>query len=517
MRSAAAEGTEAEFTPDTLPKDPEMLQGMIVTLWSEVARLKDRNERLEHFLALLKRYQFGRRSEKLSAEQFLFPFMGPAEPEASSPPPAVPDPPPATTSKPSSHGRRKIPSHLPRLVEVHDVPAEKRICSGCGGELGSMGQEVSEELEYKPASFHVVQHIRMKYACKQCQENVVIASGPDRPIDKGLPGPGMLSHVLVSKYADHLPLYRQEGIMGRNGIEISRSTLCDWVRECADLLQPLVDAMKEDALRGEKVNTDDTPVPVLDETRKETRTGRLWVYVGDEAHPHVVYDYSPTREKKWPLSFLGGYRGYLQADAYAGYDAAFSTGTVIEVACWAHARRKFFDAQETDRERSLAALSFVHQMYEVERVAKEMTRDSRARLRQERSRPILEAFKGWLQAQALQVLPKSPLGEAIHYALAQWVALNRYLDDGILEIDNNSAERALRPVAIGRKNWMFAGSDEGGRRAAVIYTLIQSCKRSGVEPFAYLRDVIARIGSHPAKKVLDLAPANWKPLQTDSS
>ena len=483
------------------------LKKMVREMAEALQALQERNKALEHQLARLRRHQFGRKSEKVDSGQLLLGF---AQLQGVEPP--APPPPP---KKPASngHGRKPLPDELPRERVEHDVPPESKRCGKCGAELEKIGEEVTRQLDYVPASFVVREHARAKYACKRCEETVVLAPLPPQPIEKGLPGSGLLAHVLVSKYADHLPLYRQEGIYKRQGVELSRSTLCDWVRDCATLLGPIVRAMTREVLASKKIHTDDTPVPVQDRLHPtRTRTGRLWVYLGDRHHPYTVYDYTPSRKRDGPVRFLGDYKGYLQADAFGGYDAIYAGKEVIEVACWAHARRKFHDALPTDPERGHAALAYIGQLYAVEREAREKELDAEARraLRDERSRPMLESFRRWLDAQALAALPQSPLGGAIGYALGQWRALNRYLDDGDLEIDNNPAERALRRVAIGRKNWLFAGSDAGGRRAAIIYSIIATCARHDVDPFAYLRDVLERVATHPSSGIAALFPPNWK-------
>jgi transposase len=424
--------------------------------------------------------------------------------------PPVPVGPPAPKPKPKGHGRQRLPEHLPRERIEHTLPAEEQRCGKCGGTLEKIGEETTEQLDYVPASFVVRQHARVKYACKGCEENVVLAPLPPQPIERGLPGPGLLAHVGVSKYADHLPLYRLEGIFKRHGVELSRSTLCDWVGWEATLLEPIVEAMKREVLASKTIRTDDTPVRVQDPACKGTRQGRLWVYVGDEAHPFTLFDYTPTRARDGPMAWLDGYSGYLQADAFSGYDALYAGEDIIEVGCWAHARRKFHDAESSDRERAHVALGFIGQLYVVEREARDLDAEARRQRRQERSRPILERFRVWLDAQAPAVLPKSPMGDAVGYTLSQWTALSRYLDDGDLDIDNNVAERALRPVAIGRKNWLFAGSDAGGHRAAILYSIMATCKRHGVDPFAYLRDVLDRVATHPSSAIAALFPPNWK-------
>jgi transposase len=498
-----------------LPTDPQALRQLVVELLLALQEKDRRIGQLSSQLEALKRRIFGRSSEKLDPGQLaldLGAWLAAHPAEAAAQPPV----PPASEKEPAprdAHGRRRLPEHLPRhRTEYHPAPGE-RVCRECSAELKRIGEEVSEQLEYVPASLFVRVHARIKYACAQCQGNVVSGSLPVQPIDKGLPGPGLLAHVLTSKYNDHLPLNRLEGIFQRQGVELSRSTLCDWVAASARLLEPLVGVMKTEVLASRKIHTDDTTVPVLDKTRESTKTGRLWVYVGDGSHEHIVFDYTPDRSRDGPLRFLQGYKGYLQADAYAGYDAVYAGGEVIEVACWAHARRKFFDAMKSSAARAQISLAHIRELYAIEKRGRDLGEAERRDLRVVEGKPLLDAFKTWLDDEAKKVLPKSPIGEAIHYARAQWVGLTRYLEDGLLELDNNRAERALRRVAVGRKNWMFAGSDEGGRRAAIVYSLIASCAALKIDPYAYLRDVIERLPSCSAEDAAALrllTPKAWK-------
>ena len=495
-----------------LPTDPQALRQLVLELLSALQEKERRIGQLSSQLEALKRRIFGRSSEKLDPDQmaldlgaWLAAQTSPASQQAPEPPRSEPE---ATPRQ--GHGRRRLPAHLPHhRTEYHPAPADL-VCRECSRELKKIGEEVSEQLEYVPANIFVHEHARIQYACPHCQGNVVIGSLPVKPIAKGLPGPGLLAHVLTSKYNDHLPLNRLEGIFQRHGVELSRSTLCDWVAASATVLEPLVGVMKAELLTSRKIHTDDTTVPVLDKNRSSTKTGRLWVYAGDSDHEHIVFDYTPDRCRDGPLRFLGGYKGYLQADAYAGYDAVYAGQEVIEVACWAHARRKFFDAMKSDGTRVPIALAYIRQLYAIEKRARDQEAAERCALRAAEAQPVLDAFKVWLDAEAQKVLPKSPLGEAISYTRAQWVALTRYLEDGILELDNNRAERALRRVAIGRKNWMFAGSDEGGRRAAIIYSLIASCANLKIDPYAYLRDVLGRLPSCSPDDLQQLTPKAWK-------
>jgi transposase len=498
-----------------LPTDPQALRQLVVELLLALQEKDRRIGQLSSQLEALKRRLFGRSSEKLDPNQLVLELGAwlAAHPVAADP--VAPEPPSSEkeASPRNGHGRRRLPETLPRhRTEYHPAPGD-RVCRECSSALKRIGEEVSEQLEYVPASFFVREHARIKYACPHCQESVMIGTMPVQPIDKGMPGPGLLSHLLTSKYCDHLPLNRLEGIFQRHGVDLSRSTMCDWVAASAALLAPLVEVMKTEVLASRKIHTDDTTVPVLDKTRETTRTGRLWVYVGDSAHEHIVFDYTPDRSRGGPLRFLKGFKGYLQADAYAGYNAVYAGCQVIEVACWAHARRKFFDAMKSDAVRSRVVLAHIRELYGVEKRGRDLGEIERSALRLREAKPLLDAFKVWLDAEALKVLPKSPLGEAIGYARGQWVALTRYLEDGLLEIDNNSAERALRRVAVGRKNWMFAGSDEGGRRAAILYSLIASCAALHIDPYAYLRDVLERLPScapENAAALRALTPKAWK-------
>jgi transposase len=497
-----------------LPSDPRALRQLVIELL-EALQEKDRQiGQLSSQLQALKRRLFGPRSEKFDEHQLVLDLGAwlAANPPSEQAQPVEPEK--AVSQEEASsrngHGRRKLSRELPRQrTEYHPCEADLS-CRECEQKLCPFGEEVSEQLEYVPASLFVREHARIKYACPSCQGNVVIGSIPVKPIAKGVAGPGLLAHVVTSKYADHLPLNRLEGIFERQGVELSRSTLCDWIAASATLVEPVVEAMKAEILASRKIHTDDTTVPVLEKDRGKTKTGRLWVYVGDLQHEHIVFDYTPDRCREGPRRWLAGYEGYLQADAYAGYDAIYGTESIREVACWAHARRKFFDAIGHDSLRARFALAHIRELYDVEKRARELDPDARRQLRQQKARPILKTLHEWLQDQVAGTLPKSPIREAIGYALGQWAALIRYLDDGILEIDNNRAERALRRVAIGRKNWMFAGSDAGGHRAATLYSLIASCAILKLDPYAYLRDVLERLASQTVIDPATLTPKAWQ-------
>ncbi len=480
-----------------------MLRRMVLQLLANV-------DSLQHELLWYQRHLFGRRSEKLDPnQQMLFDLLEQKiQGSAAQPKPAAAKPPVASNAR---NGRVPLPKHLPRERTEYHPPQEALTCPQCGQAKERMGEEVTEQLDYVPASFMVRQHVRVKYVCKKCQEGVVIADLPARPIEKGRPGEGLLAHVLTSKYGDHQPLHRMEGIFQRHGVQIARSTLCDWVAECATLLAPVVQEMHRQILQSPKIHTDDTPVTARNGSGKDKHKGYLWAYIG--LLKDVVFDYTPGHSREGPLRFLGDYTGYVQADAYNGYDALFAKGHAIEVACWAHTRRKFFDAQGSDPARATEMLVLIGDLYEIEARAKQekLEPDQIKALRQKESRPILEVIEKRLTLWGPQVLPKSPIGQAIGYAQGQWQALNRYLDDGVLDIDNNLAERTLRMVAIGRKNWLFVGHDNGGHRAAIIYSLVAGCKLCRIDPFAYLRDVLERISTHPASRIAELLPRNWQP------
>ena len=495
---------------------------------------------MEHQLQQLLRRLYGRSSEKIDPRQMVL-FAEMLKQLEEQNPPADPEPEstaPAANRK--GHGLRRIPDDLPRERRIHDLPDEEKPCPCCGTMRTLIGQETSEQLDYVPAKVKVIEHVRLKYICKDCEAKaaeggpqITTAEKPLAPIEKGLAAPGLLAHVIVSKYGDHLPLHRLEKIFQRHGIDISRSTLCDWMRQSAEALRPLYDVMIREVRDGKMIHTDDTPVDVLDRKRTQTRQGRFWVYVGDEHHPQVVFDYTPSRKRDGPMALLkdwgGGEIRYLQADAFGGYDGIYAGeagGNIVEVACWAHARRKFYEARKTDRRNSAQALAYIKLLYEVERETADLPPRERADIRQERSAPILVKFREWLTglrvsnggnacedvARRSLVLPKSAMGKAITYALNQWAALCVYLLDGDLNIDNNKSENALRRIAIGRKNWLFAGSDNGGKTAAILFSFIATCQRHHVNPFDYLREVLTRIASHPHNRLAELLPDRWQPL-----
>ncbi len=511
-----SEGSASPTNPADLPDDPAVLKPIIAQQSELLAKQGAEIEKLRQQIDQFKRLLYGPRSERFVPEQMVMSFLSQSFP-AQLPPPGVPprdrvrDPKhfePQKAIGKNGHGRQNLPEHLKRVPVLHDVPEDQKRCGGCRKGLVKIGEDTSEQLEYTGPQLKVLKHIRPKYVCPdECEEcGVVQAPPPAGPIEKGLPGPGLLAHVCVSKFDDHLPFYRQQEIFARQGVHIARSTQCDWIAAAADLLEPLVALMKMRLLSSKKIHTDDTPVPVLDGSREHTREGRLWGYVGDDPNPYVVFEYSPDHREVYPLQFLKDYLGFLQCDAYTAYDKVQAR----VVGCWAHTRRYFFDAQKSDPARAAVALGFIGKLYDVERIAKDLTAAKRLAMRQEESKKTIEALKAWMDAEELSILPESAIGNAFQYARNQWKRLLRYLDDPTLSIDNNCAERILRGVAIGRKNWLFAGSDEGGRRAAILYSVIESAKRNGVEPLAYLTDLLARIATHPARRLEELLPDQWR-------
>jgi transposase len=493
-----------------LPDDLNLCHEIIRQQAETIAESRRRIEQLEHQIEQLLRRQYGPRRESVDPDQLRLFTDDATEDLVEDAPEEFTE---AEDARPKRRwrrrGRQRLPEHLPRQRIEYELSDEELPCLDCGHLRVKIGEEVSEQLEYVPASMQVLQHVRFRYACRSCQEHVAIADKPPQPIDKGLPGPGLLAQTITSKYSDHLPLYRLEDIFARHGVELSRATLCGWMASCAELLTPLYDLMVQRVLLSTVIHTDDTSVPVWDPTLPKTRTGRFWVYIGDVRHSYVVYDYTPRRTRDGPERFLKGFRGYLQADAFSGYDRICAGPDVVEVACWAHVRRKFFEARTSAPVLAHAALARIRQLYAVEHAADGLSAGNRCALRQRDSVPLLVAFGEWLIEQGRHVLPKSPIGQAIAYAQSNWAALCRYPEHGELSIDNNLAERMLRAQAIGRRNWTFLGSDRGGRTAAVLYSLTGTCKHHDIDPFAYLRDILSRLPSTPPGKLDELLPDVW--------
>lgn len=507
--------------PDLNTLDAAALRDMVIKQHAQISSHEAEVERLRSIIARLRRLQFGRKSEKIQREieqlelQLEELEAGSAEKREQTEKalaPAAAAVFAAATRKPA---RRPLPDHLPREVALHEP--EQKGCPACGGSLSKLGEDVSEMLEYVPARFKVIRHVRPKLSCTQC-DTIVQAEAPTRPIARGLAGPGLLAHVLVSKYADHLPLYRQSEIYAREGVDLERSTLADWVGSTSELLNPLHEALRHYVMHAGKLHADDTPVPVLAPGQGRTKQGRLWTYVrddrpaGDSAAPAVWFTYSPDRRGKHPHRHLADFTGTLQADAYAGFNRLYDTGRIREAACWAHVRRKFFDLHAAHASPvTTEALERIGSLYAIESEIRGRSSGERQRERHTRARPLLNSLKDWFKESLTKLSRKSETAAAIHYALGRWPALLRYCDDGSLEIDNNSAERALRAVALGRKNYLFAGSDAGGERAAVIYSLLGSAKLNGIDPESYLTAVLRRVADHPINRISELLPWNLFP------
>jgi transposase len=585
-----------------LPDDLSACQVMIRQLLEMLKDTRHELEGVQHRLDLLLKRVYGPKAERFDPNQPTLFDGGPPEP-APEPAPTPPDEPDAAPrSKKKGHGRRPLPDHLQRRRIECDLSDVEKLCPCCRQPRIKIGEEASEQLDYRPASLFIREQVRFKYACPSCLKKpaagsalpadadaaeasgvatqepeltpvpkttespctstaseapspgvseppvtstpltswlppesgvngamslIVTAPLPKQPLPKSIAAPGLLAHIIVCKYLDHLPLHRQEGIFSRQGVDISRKTMCDWMAGCAELLTPLYDLLKADLLRSRVVNTDDTRVPVQEKGSNKTKSGRLWVYVGDRDHPWTIYDYTPTHSRDGPAAFLKGYRGFLQADAATLYDRIYQPGAITEVGCMAHARRYFHEAQNSDMARAHEAMARIRCLYAVEDEAKaqiakgslsDVEADAvRLRLRQEKTAPLLNAMCQRLQEQQAQVLPKSPIGHAMAYALRHWQALTRFTECGWLGIDNNVAERALRGIAVGRKNWLFAGSDEGGKTAAVLYSIAVTCKSLGIEPWGYLRDILTRLPEHPAERLLEFFPKSWAAAQRQAA
>lgn len=557
--------------PAALPEDVSVLRTLIVQLIEELRKRDGRIDDLQQRMDLLLRRLYGRTSEKLDPAQLLL-FLLQEDGESSEQPP-LPEPPPelppasvaaapaAAAPKKPGHGRRRLPDTLKRVEVIHDLtPAEKE---SLGGEanLKLIGREVTEQLEWEPSSLFVIQHVQLTYARLDAgaagetpsaasdasaptpeaaatadavalpPASIITASKPPQPIPGGLPGPGLIAHAATAKYVDHAPLNRQERQFARHGLSISRQTLCGWVLAGADLLMSLSTLACGIVIRSGVVHLDATTVKIRDAHEKLKRTGYFWPCVGDDLHPLIAFHYTPTHCREGPAAILRDFQGFLQVDAHNVYDDLFVGGRIVEVDCWMHARRKFFDARTVDRLRAETALAHIGRLYAVEREIatnlagewRELPREERfaniAAARQERARPVLDQYFNWLEAESPGLMPKNPVRQAMDYSLRQRAGLLRYCDDGSLAIDNGAAERAIRGIALGRKNWLFCGSERGARAACVYFTLAASCQRHGHDPFAYLRDMFRRLpiltaecGGEPPEDVLrPLLPDQWKP------
>ncbi len=498
-----------ELVPELIAKIAQQSQ-IIAQRDSDIQYRQAKIDKLTHELATLKRWKFGRSSELLNASQIslldetIDADIAAIEQELKELAPAA-----KTDTQPRQQPKRAaLPAGLPR-VEIHHEP-DATTC-GCGCQLKRIGQDVSEKLDYTPGVFTVEQHIRGKWACTQCQ-TLIQAPVPAQIIDKGIPTAGLLAQVLVAKYSDHLPLYRQERIFGRAGVEIPRSTLAQWVGICGVQLQPLVDALKDDILSHPVLHADETPVEMLKPGNKKTHRAYLWAYAPGafENLKAVVYDFCESRAGEHARTFLGKWKGSLVCDDYAGYKQGFISG-ITEAGCMAHSRRKFFDLHVSSKSQIAGqACAYISQLYDVERDARHLNAEDRLQRRQSESKPLADAFHQWMLLQRQKITDGSATAKALDYSLKRWTALTQFLDDGQLPIDNNWIENQIRPIAIGRSNWMFAGSLRAGQRAAAVMSLIQSAKLNGHDPYAYLKDVLARLPTQKYSQIEELLPHRWQ-------
>ena len=511
-------------TPDgvtrdaALPNDIEALQALLVAERAELARVTDELHRYKAMIEALKRHQFGRRSEKLDPDQLGLALEDVEQSAAAAETAQEQKTPPARRSPRRRTNRGALPAHLPRIETTIAVDSA---CPCCAGLMHQIGEDVAERLDIVPAQFRVLVTRRPKYACRRCAGTIVQAPAPARLVEGGLPTEALVAHAIVAKYADHLPLYRQAQIYARQGIDLDRSTLADWVGRAAWWLRPLHERLLAELCASPKLFADETPAPVLDPGRGRTKTGQLWAYARDDrpwggpAPPAVAYAYAPDRKAERPSAHLERFRGVLQVDGYAGYRALADKGQVTLAFCWAHVRRRFYDiAQGGDAPIASEALARIASLYAIEAEIRGHSAEARRLARQERSRPIVAALQSWLDAQLALVSRKSTIAEAMRYALTRWTGLARFLDDGRIEIDSNPVERSIRPIALNRKNALFAGSDGGGEHWAIHASLIETCKLNAIDPQAYLADVLARlVAGHPINRLEELLPWTWAATQ----
>lgn len=507
---------QQNYQPQTLAEANQIISLLKENLENQqekIATIELQYHNLRQQLANLLQHRYGKRSEKLPEVIYQISLFD--NQDLPQEPPKTGETTEAITYvRKKRNGHRHVPQDLPKIRIEYKLEDLTCPC-GCGNQLHKIGETVTEQLEIVPAKIYVKQHARFKYAGCLHNNQVITAPMPRQPIDKGFAGPGLLADVLVKKYDDHLPLYRQAEILARHGIDLAKQTLGDWVMQCADLLSPIVTAMQPDLLSSPKIHTDDTEIPVLEKGRGSPKKGRLWGYLGI-GPPCVIYEYSPNRQQIWPENFLKDYKGYLQADAYTGYDKIYARGNIIEVACQAHARRKFFEIVQAHKKIgakegiAVTALTYIGKLYQIERRIKSMDPIAKKAIRKREAASILKDYKKWLIKQSDRVLPKSPLGQAVSYTLNNWIALTRYLGNGILSIDNNAAERLMRPITVGRSNYVFAGNDRGGKAAATIYSIIETCKLNKINPYEYLVDVLTRLPNTLNRDIKSLLPYHWQ-------
>ncbi len=496
---------------NNLPSDPELLHRLVRDVVTTIEHRDGEIERLKSIIKQLQRMQFGRRSERIDADQLA---LGLEDIDSDIAQIKEGQRTTVTEDKPTPR-RKPLPDHLPREDVWLDV--DSKSCSCCGGALHPIGESVSEMLDWVPAQLRVIRISRPKYACRAC-DTVVQAAAPERLIAGGLATPALLTQVLISKYCDHTPLYRQSQIFARHGVDLSRSTLAGWVGGACWWLEALHERLCKNVFASDHLFADDTPIPVLDPGRGRTKTGRLWVYAREQRPwdglepPAAVYLFAPDRKAERPISHLADFKGVLHVDGYVGFEQLADREDVALAACWSHTRRKFYDvAEATASPVATETLRRIGKLYAIEARVRGQSPGHRLAERRSFSRPIVEALRSWLEAQLVLVSGRSTLAEAIRYALSRWAGLTRFLHDGRIELDTNPVERAIRPVALGRKNHLFAGSDGGGHRWAVLCSLIETCKLNDVEPYAYLHDVLQRmVDGHPVNRLDDLLPWAWK-------
>jgi transposase len=504
-----------------LPDDVKMLQQMVRSLAAEraaaLAEAQSEIERLRLIVQKLQRNQFGRRSERLDDDQLQFGFED-LEADLARAEAKLPSSAQKPAASKSQDDRLRLPAELPREDRRLDI--EHHACPCCGGALHAIGETITEMLDHVPARLRVIRIRRPRYGCRACG-TIHQAPAPERPIAKGLATPALLAHVLVSKYCDHLPLYRQSQIFARHGVELNRSTLANWVGGAVWWLEPLQARLAEHVFASQVLFADDTPIPVLDPGRGRTKTGRLWVYARDDRPwcgpdpPAAVYLYSPDRRAERPAAHLQRFKGIVHVDGYPGFDRLAAAGHIQLAACWAHARRKFYEVhQATGSPVAAEALKHIGELYAIEATIRGQPAATRKSVRRSQLLPLIATMKAWLEVELNRLPPRGGVADAIRYALTRWTALCRFLDDGRIELDNNTVERAIRPIALGRKNHLFAGSDGGAERWAIVASLLATAKLNDVEPFAYLRDVLERLSNgHPMSHLDDLLPWNWIQLK----
>jgi transposase len=526
----------------SLPDDPAILKSMVLAFArerDEAARQRDNWKlkhdqkeierlRLEVDLLRLKKWYYGRPADQLTTHEDVAQMLLEFGEQLESRPVDLDDIPPdvnlqtveTRTIRRLRRGRRNLAAfdQLPVVRKEHDLPDDQKLCPCCGQMRCRIGQETSWQIEYIPGHFERIEHIRFKYACKQCDQNgdganIELADKPREPIEKGLPGPGLLAYVVTSKFADYLPLYRLESIFARNGFEIDRATMSIWCRDVAEIVRPLHDLMIRRLLLSHLICTDDTIMPMLAPGNGKTRQGRMWIYVGDESNPYNIFDFTLSRSRDGPVKFLGDYNQTLLADGYGGYDGVVTKSGITRAGCWAHARRKFVDAEKTHPAIAHQAVALIKRLYALEDQARSLRSADRLHLRQSQSNPILRQLHERLLTWKDQLLPKHPMADAVSYALNQWQALNVFASDAGVPIDNNISEREIKRIVLNRKNSLFVGNERGGQTAAILASLTSTCRRHDIDPQHYLTQLLTNLPDTPISRLCEWLPDQWKESQ----